>query len=86
MDACYGLEGYAYNMRNSIEDEEKLGGKLAEKDKEAIEEAINEVIEWLYDNTEATKEEYDAKLNESHLQPHRFGDLSSLGYGRKFEG
>jgi heat shock protein 5 len=63
VDARNGLEGYAYNMRNSIEDE-KLGGKLAEKDKEAIEEAINEVIEWLDDNTEATKEEYDAKLNE----------------------
>jgi len=64
VDARNGLEGYAYNMRNSIEDEEKLGGKLSEQDKETIEEAINEVIEWLDDNTEATKEEYDAKLNE----------------------
>merc|ERR1712137_1108473 len=41
VDARNSLEGYAYNMKNQINDEEKLGGKI-EDDKETIEEAVTE--------------------------------------------
>merc|ERR1712070_159862 len=64
IEARNKLEGYAFNMRNQIEDEEGLGGQISDEDKETIEEAVNEVIDWLDDNLEAEKEEYEEKLEE----------------------
>jgi heat shock protein 5 len=64
VDARNGLEGYAYNMRNQINDEEKLGGKISDEDKETIEEAVTEAIDWLDENTEGDAEEYKEKLKE----------------------
>lgn len=61
IEAKNGLENYAYSMRNSIRDE-KLGGKLDASDKEAIEKAIDEAIEWLDSNQLAEKEEFEDKL------------------------
>jgi heat shock protein 1/8 len=40
------LENYAYNMRNTIKDD-KIAGKIDPSDKEKIEKAVDEVIEWL---------------------------------------
>jgi len=62
VDAKNALEGYAYNMRNTIEDKEKLGDKISDEDKETIAEAVKEAIEWLDDNAQATKEDYQDKL------------------------
>jgi len=64
VDARNGLEGYAYNMRNQINDEEKLGGKISDEDKETIEEAVTEAIDWLDENSEADAEEYKEKQTE----------------------
>jgi len=64
VDARNALEGYAYNMKNQINDEEKLGGKIDDDDKETIEEAVNEVIDWLDENADADKEELQEKLKE----------------------
>jgi len=64
VDAKNALEGFAYNMRNQIEDKEKLGGKISDEDKTTIEEAVKETLEWLDENTQATKEEYADKLKE----------------------
>lgn len=64
IDAKNGLEGYTYSMKNTITDEEKLGGKISDEDKETIEEAINETIEWMEENQEATKDEYADKQKE----------------------
>jgi len=64
IEARNKLEGYAFNMRNQIEDEEGLGGQISDEDKETIEEAVNEVIDWLDDNLEAEKEDYEEKLEE----------------------
>jgi len=64
IDARNGLEGYAYNMKNTINDDDKLGDKIEEEDKETIEEAVSETIEWLEDNPEAEKEEYEEKQKE----------------------
>merc|ERR1712232_798002 len=65
IDARNGLEGYAYNLKNTLSDEEKgIKDKIAEEDAEAIEEAISETLEWLEDNQEADLEEYEAKQKE----------------------
>merc|ERR1712023_125936 len=64
IDARNGLEGFAYTLKNQINDEEKLGGKISEEDKKTIEEAADEVIEWLDENPAAEKEDYDEKKKE----------------------
>merc|ERR1711968_311837 len=64
IEARNKLEGYAFNMRNQIDDEDGLGGQISDEDKETIEEAVNEVIDWLDDNLEAEKEDYEEKLEE----------------------
>jgi len=51
-------------MRNTITDEDKLGGKIEEEDKETIEEAITETLDWLDENAEADAEEYKEKQTE----------------------
>merc|ERR1712063_72694 len=52
------FESYVYSLKTQINDKEKLGGKLSESDKETVEEAVKEGIEWLEKNTEAEAEEY----------------------------
>mmetsp|Transcript_26726 Transcript_26726/g.85835 ORF Transcript_26726/g.85835 Transcript_26726/m.85835 type:complete len:393 (-) Transcript_26726:81-1259(-) len=64
IDARNQLETYCYNMRNTIEDSDKLADKLEEEDKTSIEEAVKEALEWLDDNQSAEKEEYEEKLKE----------------------
>jgi heat shock protein 5 len=64
IDARNGLEGYAYNMKNQINDEEKLGSKISDEDKETIEEAVKAAIDWLDENKSATKDEYAEKQKE----------------------
>ena len=60
-----GLEGYCYNLKNMLEDEEKgIADKISEEDKETIEEAVKDALEWLDDNQEAEKEDYEAKQKE----------------------
>ncbi|MQI27626.1 hypothetical protein EI009_25280, partial [Escherichia coli] len=65
------LESYAYNLKNQIEDKEKLGGKLDEDDKKTIEEAVEEAISWLGSNAEASAEELKEQKKdlESKVQP-----------------
>lgn len=65
VDARNALEGYCYNLKNSLEDEEKgIADKISEEEKESLEEAIKEALEWLDDNQEADKEDYEAKQKE----------------------
>merc|ERR1712017_37499 len=46
IDGRNGLEGYCYNLKNTLEDEEKgIADKLSEEDKEKIEEAEKEEFE-----------------------------------------
>jgi len=58
-----GLESYAYNLRNSINDE-KLAGKFDAADKTKLETAVNEAITWLDSSQEASKEEYEERQKE----------------------
>merc|ERR1711968_282145 len=65
IDKRNGLEGYAYNLKNTINDDEKgVADKLSEEDKETIEDAVNEVLEWLDDNQEVDAEEFEEKQKE----------------------
>merc|ERR1711975_46348 len=65
IDGRNALEGYCYNLKNQLEDEEKgIADKLSDEDKETIEETVKEALEWLDDNQEADKEEFEAKQKE----------------------
>merc|ERR1711906_2436 len=63
IDAKNGLENYAYNMRNSMSDE-NVGGKLDPEDKKTIEAKIDETIAWLDGNQTAEVDEFEDKLKE----------------------
>ncbi|MCJ1309816.1 ATPase with role in protein import into the ER [Agyrium rufum] len=45
-----GLENYAFNLKNQVNDEEGLGGKIDEDDKETLLEAVKETTDWLDEN------------------------------------
>eukprot|EP00698_Gefionella_okellyi_P012985 TRINITY_DN352_c0_g1_i1.p1 TRINITY_DN352_c0_g1~~TRINITY_DN352_c0_g1_i1.p1 ORF type:complete len:655 (+),score=169.06 TRINITY_DN352_c0_g1_i1:68-2032(+) len=64
VDARNSFEHYAYNVRNTITDSDKLADKLEEDDKKTVQEAVDEAIEWLENNHEAEKEEYSEKQKE----------------------
>jgi len=55
-----GLESYAYNLRNTLQDE-KVSSKLDPADKKKLEDAIQESVTWLDHNQEAEKDEYEHK-------------------------
>ena len=62
IDAKNALESYAYNMKNTVTDDEKLGDKLDEDDKQTVLDAVDEAIEFLENNLDADKEEYEEAL------------------------
>ena len=64
IDARNSLETYIYNMKNQISDKDKLADKLESDEKEKIEAAVKEAMEWLDDNQSAEKEDYEEKLKE----------------------
>lgn len=63
VEAKNALENYAYNMRNTIKDE-KIACKLDPADKQRIEKAIEEALEWLEKNQLAEVDELHDKLKE----------------------
>lgn len=63
IQAKNGLESYAYNLRNTLQ-EEKVSTKLEAGDKEKLDAAVKEAIEWLDNSHEASKEEYEARQKE----------------------
>jgi len=64
IQARNSLESYVYQIKNTINDKDKMGGKIPEDDKQAIEDVIKETIEWLDDNADESKETYDEKYKE----------------------
>jgi heat shock protein 5 len=60
IEARNGLENYAFNLKNQVNDEEALGGKVDEDDKETILEAVKEATDWLEENAAtATTEDFE---------------------------
>lgn len=63
VEAKNGLENYAYNMRNTLKDE-KIGGQLSSDDKQKMETAVNDAINWLDQNQLAEVDEFEHKQKE----------------------
>merc|ERR1711992_8361 len=64
VEARNQLEGTAFSLLSQIDDDEKLGGKLSEEDKDTIREAAEEATSWVSDNSDAELEDYKEKLQE----------------------
>ena len=64
IDAKHQLENYIYQMRNTIDDKEKLADKLDEDDKETISEALTDAQEWINSNEDAEKDDLEEHLKE----------------------
>ncbi|KAG5498280.1 hypothetical protein JIQ42_03086 [Leishmania sp. Namibia] len=60
VEAKNSLESIAYSLRNQVNDKEKLGGKVDAEDKKAIEEAVKEALDFVDENPNADREEYEA--------------------------
>merc|ERR1712023_551422 len=63
IEAKNGLENYAYNMRNTLNDE-KVAGNLDAADKEKLTKEIDAAIAWLDVNQLAEVDEFQDKLKE----------------------
>jgi len=65
IDARNGLESFVYNLKNTLDDDEKgLADKLSPEDKKELQDMIDETLDWMEENPEAEKEEYDEKQKE----------------------
>merc|ERR1711877_67548 len=62
IEAKNGLENYCFTMRNTL-NEEKLKDKFEGGDKEKIESAVQETLDWLDKNQLAEKEEFEGIVN-----------------------
>jgi len=63
IEAKNGLENYCFTMRNTLT-EEKLKDKFESGDKEKIERAVQDALDWLDKNQLAEKDEFEAKQKE----------------------
>jgi len=63
IEAKNGLENYCFTMRNTLQ-EEKLKEKFEGDDKDKIEKAVQETLDWLDKNQLAEKDEFEAKQKE----------------------
>merc|ERR1712023_82833 len=63
VEAKNGLENYCFTMRNTLQ-EEKLKDKFEGDDKEKIEKAVQDTLDWLDKNQLAEKDEFEAKQKE----------------------
>jgi len=71
VDAKNDLEQYSYTLKRQLEDKEQLGGKLSEEDKSKITDIVDEKLDWLKENEEATVDEFKSakKAIEEVAQP-----------------
>jgi heat shock protein 5 len=51
------LENYAVSLKNQANDDEGLGGKIDEEDKETLLEAVKETQDWLSENAETAEQD-----------------------------
>merc|ERR1711998_368783 len=64
IDAKNSLESYIYNVKNTLNDESKIEGKLTDEDKETLEDTVKSTSEWIDENPSAEAEEYNDKQKE----------------------
>ncbi|KAK2962545.1 putative Heat shock 70 kDa protein C [Blattamonas nauphoetae] len=56
------LEHYAYNLKDQVEDQDKLGSKITDEEKTTISDAASETLDWIEQNRTADVDEYEAQL------------------------
>jgi len=65
IDAKNGLESFLYNLKNTLEDEEKgIAGKIEPSEKDALVSLIDESLDWLDENQDEDAEAYKEKQKE----------------------
>lgn len=65
INARNGLESYLYNLKNTLEDEEKgVSEKIQPAEKTELMSLIDETLDWLEENPEADADEYSDKQKE----------------------
>lgn len=71
IEARNGLENYAFSLKNQVNDDKGLGGRIDEDDKQTVLDAVKEVSDWLEDNAAtATAEDFEEQKEQ----------LSSVAY------
>merc|ERR1719502_210418 len=63
IEAKNGLENYCFQMRNTLSDD-KLKDKFEAGDKEKIEKAVQDALDWLDKKQMAEKDEFEAQQKE----------------------
>ncbi|KAI9359580.1 78 kDa glucose-regulated protein precursor [Zopfochytrium polystomum] len=62
IDAKNALEAYVYTVRQQVSDEDKLGSKIGDNDRQTILDATKNAVEWLeLRGTSVTRDELDAR-------------------------
>jgi len=65
IQAKNGLESFLYNLKNTLDDEEKgIADKIDETEKNELVTIIDETLDWLEENPEAETEEFEEKQKE----------------------
>lgn len=64
ISAKNSLEGFAFNMKSTLDDP-NMQGKLSTEDAKTIKDKCDEIIHWLDANQLAEKEEFEHKLKEA---------------------
>merc|ERR1712137_715848 len=87
IEAKNGLENYCFQMRNTLSDD-KLKDKFEGGDKEKIESAVQEALDWLDKNQLAEKDEFEAKQKdiEGVVNPIMMKVYQAAGGGEMPEG
>jgi L1 cell adhesion molecule like protein len=67
MSAKSSLESYAFSLRSSLTDE-KVAGKIDKADKEKLEKLVKATVDWITENENADKDEYESKKSELEAQ------------------
>lgn len=64
VEARSKLEGYAYSMKSTVSDKDKLGEKIGAEDAATINKAVTETLNWLESNKDSSKDDVEAKQKE----------------------
>merc|ERR1711924_497757 len=65
IDAKNGLESYLYNLKNTLDDDEKgIADKISESDKKELMDVVDETLDWLEENEDAETEDFEEKQKE----------------------
>lgn len=67
VDARNGLESFAYQAKSSVEDPD-IKSKLSTEECDTVRKAAKEVLEWLEENREASKDEYEDRKHEFEVK------------------